>query len=60
MALLNTQHRAPLIVSLIGSCVLASCASPFERFYKPAVTGYGSPATPLLVTPLLVRSRDPL
>jgi hypothetical protein len=63
MAMLNTQHRVLLLASLIGSSLLTGCANspswksswsgPFEEFYKPAATAYGSraaaPATPLLV-----------
>jgi len=45
MALLNTQHRVLLILSLIGSSLLTGCAdqSWFERFYKPAPASHASP-----------------
>ena len=47
-----------LLLSLVGSCLLTGCASPFERFYKPAATNYGSAVTPP-ATPVLIQSRDP-
>ena len=59
MALLYTQHRVLLILSLIGSFLLTGCASQFEKSYKPAVTAYGSPVTPPAAPPL-TRSRDPV
>jgi len=48
-----------LLASLIGSCLLTGCATPFEKSYKPAVSPSGSPVTPA-ATPPLVRSRDPV
>jgi len=48
-----------LLASLIGSSLLTGCASNFERFYKPAVTAYGSAVTPTAAPPL-TRSRDPV
>jgi hypothetical protein len=57
--MLHKALLSALLASLIGSSLLTGCASPFERYYKPAVTAYGSPVTPP-VTALLVRSRDPM
>jgi hypothetical protein len=54
------MHKAlagALLASLIGSCLLTGCASPFERFYEPAGTAHGSGVTPS-ATSLLVCSRD--
>jgi hypothetical protein len=61
--LFNTQYRAPLIASLMGSCLLMGCASNFhfERFYKPAATLEGAPAVlpPRATPPRLAYSQDP-
>ena len=53
-------HKAlfsALLASVIGSCLLTGCATPFERFYKPAASANGSRVIPP-ATPLLVPSRD--
>jgi hypothetical protein len=57
--MLHKALLSALLASLIGSSLLTGCATPFERYYETAVTAYGSPVTPP-VTPLLVRSRDPM
>jgi hypothetical protein len=44
-----------LLSSLIGACLLSGCASSFTRFYEPASSVRGSPASP----PRLEWSRDP-
>jgi len=55
------SHKASLsalIVILIGSCLLAGCASPLERAYSSARIHHGSQAAPRAY-PQLLWSRDP-
>jgi len=56
----KTRHRLRLLIALIASLsgLLTGCASPFERFYKPAATRHGTSVTSP-ATPLFAWSQDP-